>query len=287
MPASRSPKSAVTPASRRCSTAGSRPCIPKCTPASWRVATSPAHMQALADGAIPTIDLVVVNLYPFSQTVAKADCTLEEAIENIDIGGPTMVRAAAKNYQHVAVVTDPADYAAIAAGNAGCRAERSQRAHALRARAQSIFAHRRLRRRDQQLSHRDRRTRQSSRVSAAAQSQFYPSCRSCATARIRISTRRSTATATRCPGALASYVQLQGKELSYNNIADADAAWECVKTFEQPACVIVKHANPCGVAIADRSAAAPTSARSRPTRPRRSAASSLSTASSMLRPREP
>ena len=75
----------------------------------------PAHMQAMSRAGIPTIDLVIVNLYPFVQTIAKAGCTLEEAIENIDIGGPTMVRAAAKNWQHVAVVTDPADYPALIA----------------------------------------------------------------------------------------------------------------------------------------------------------------------------
>ena len=84
----------------------------------------------------------------------------------------------------------------------------------------------------------------------------------------------------RVPGALSNYVQLQGKELSYNNIADADAAWECVKTFEAPACVIVKHANPCGVAVGAGICCMPTSARSRPIRPRPSAASSPSTASS-------
>ena len=90
-------------------------------PESWPGAISPRHMQALARAAIPTIDIVVVNLYPFAQTVARPDCTLEEAIENIDIGGPTMVRAAAKNYQHVSIVTDPQDYGEVLAELDGLR----------------------------------------------------------------------------------------------------------------------------------------------------------------------
>jgi len=106
----------------------------------------PAHVEAIRRAGIETIDLVVVNLYPFTQTIARAGCTLEEAIENIDIGGPAMVRSAAKNHAHVAVVTDPADYAAVLHTN---HQWRRRRADALCACAKSVFAYRRLRRRHQ------------------------------------------------------------------------------------------------------------------------------------------
>ena len=122
----------------------------------------PAHVSAIAAAGISTIDLVVVNLYPFSQTVARPDCTLEDAIENIDIGGPAMVRSAAKNHAHVAVVTDPADYAPIldemrAANGAVGHTTRFKLAQ------KALFAHRRLRRRDQQLPDRARRGRRARR----------------------------------------------------------------------------------------------------------------------------
>ena len=213
----------------------------------------PEHMATHGKALhIPTIDLVVVNLYPFTQTVARPDCSFEEAIENIDIGGPAMVRAAAKNYKNVAVVTDPADYAPIIAGNANRPAARFQPDIAISSGLQGVLAHRRVRQRHQQLSH----FRWKAKAESAA---YFPSAlisiskspRICATAKIRTSRRPSIANSVPAPGSLASYVQLQGKELSYNNIADADAAWECVKTFELPACVIIKHANPCGVATAD------------------------------------
>ena len=211
----------------------------------------PAHAAAMAEHDIPGIDLVVVNLYPFRETVANPECTLDDAIENIDIGGPTMVRAAAKNYAHVGIVVDPADYpvllAELQAGNgalsAATRFRLAQRAFShtasydgaisnfLTARDAGGSAHEYP---DQfnitMLKMQDLRYGENPHQSAA----FY----------------REEAPA---PGTLATYRQRQGKELSYNNIADADAAWECVKSFEgfdQPcACVIVKHANPCGVAL--------------------------------------
>lgn len=204
----------------------------------------PAHLAALARHAIGGIDLVCVNLYPFVQTVAKPGCTLEEAIENIDIGGPAMVRSAAKNYAFVTIVTDPADYARVleemqASGGSVSEATRFDLAvkafehtaaydgaiaNYLGARiTQTPFA------RTLNLQFRQAQALRYGE-NPHQQAAFYV-CPD--------ETEASVATAR----------QLQGKELSYNNIADADAALECVKQFgEAPACVIVKHANPCGVA---------------------------------------
>jgi phosphoribosylaminoimidazolecarboxamide formyltransferase/IMP cyclohydrolase len=173
-------------------------------------------MAAIKDAGTEPIDLVVVNLYPFQQTIAKPGCTFEEAVENIDIGGPTMVRAGAKNHGGVAVVTDPGDYAGILeemrAGNGALSGDRRPTLFPGRLTLQWEKAQ-------------PMRYGENPHQEAA----FY----------------RDAEPAT---GSLARYLQVQGKELSYNNIADADAAWECAKTFEQPACVIIKHANPCGVA---------------------------------------
>ena len=210
----------------------------------------PGHLAAMESVSIPTIELVVVNLYPFSQTIAHPDCSLEEAIENIDIGGPAMVRAAAKNYKSVAIVTDPADYAPVlkeikAGGGAVTQEVRFRLAC-------KAFSHTAAY--DGAISN-----YLTSMDGEAGERQTFPK---------RLNLNFNLAQHLRygenphqqaafyrdpvpVPGGLASYTQLQGKELSYNNIADADAAWECVKTFDTPACVIVKHANPCGVAIAD------------------------------------
>ncbi len=208
----------------------------------------PGHMSALKGAAIPPLDLVVVNLYPFGPTVARPDCTLEEAIENIDIGGPALVRSAAKNYRHVAVVTDPADYEpllnemATADGAVGIE---------MRFRlAQKAFSH--------TAAYDGAISNYLTALDAAGKRSRFPQ---------RLNLQFELAQPLRygenphqeaaffhdgepAPGSLGAYRQLQGKELSYNNIADADAAWECVKSFEQPACVIIKHANPCGVAVA-------------------------------------
>jgi phosphoribosylaminoimidazolecarboxamide formyltransferase/IMP cyclohydrolase len=214
---------------------------------------SPEHMAALARAAIPPIELVVVNLYPFVQTVSRPDCTLEEAIENIDIGGPAMVRAAAKNYRDVAVLTDPADYAGV------LEELRSE---------EGLTSATRLRLACKAFSH--------TAAYDGAIGNYLGSLQPDGTrgtfpgqANFSFAQRQALrygenphqdaafyAELTRVPGALANYTQLQGKELSYNNIADADAAWECVKTFEAPACVIVKHANPCGAALGDAPLAA-------------------------------
>jgi phosphoribosylaminoimidazolecarboxamide formyltransferase/IMP cyclohydrolase len=208
-----------------------------------------AHAKAMAGAAIPYIDLVVVNLYPFVQTVAKPGCTLEEAIENIDIGGPTMVRAAAKNWQHVAVVTDPADYPAIVAE--------------MEAAGGAVSLETRFRLARKAFSHTAAYDGAISNYLTAAdihgKRASFPDQINMSFAKVQDlrygENPHQQAAFYRdlepVPGAISGYRQLQGKELSYNNIADADAAWECVKTFDRPACVIIKHANPCGVAVAD------------------------------------
>jgi phosphoribosylaminoimidazolecarboxamide formyltransferase/IMP cyclohydrolase len=216
---------------------------------------SPEHLAALESAQIPGIELVVVNLYPFSQAVARPDCSFDEAIENIDIGGPTMVRAAAKNYRNVAVVTDPADYALILDELAAGGGTIGQ--SVLFRLACKAFSHTAAY--DSAISN-----YLTSLDGEAGERRLFPS---------RLNLNFDIAQHLRygenphqqaafyrdlgpAPGSLAGYTQLQGKELSYNNIADADAAWECVKTFDVPACVIIKHANPCGAAVADTSLAA-------------------------------
>ena len=208
----------------------------------------PAHVEAIRQAGIETIDLVVVNLYPFTQTIARAGCTLEEAIENIDIGGPAMVRSAAKNHAHVAVVTDPADYAAIlheiqttnGAVGAPMRFALAQKAFSHTAAYDgAISNYLTARGSDGRRADFPRRLNLNFELAQTLRYGENP--------HQNAAFYRDLEPAT---GSLARYTQLQGKELSYNNIADADAAWECVKSFTQAACVIVKHANPCGVAVA-------------------------------------
>jgi len=194
---------------------------------------------------IAPIDLLVVNLYPFAQTIAKPDCTLEDAIENIDIGGPAMVRAAAKNHAHVAVVVDPADYAEVEAELAASATLSLSTRFRLAAKA---YAH---------TADYDAAVARylSAQIPAAP---AYPD-----TLRVRFSklqdlrygenphqTAAFYAEASAPAGSIAAARQLHGKELSFNNIADTDAALMCVWAFDAPACCIVKHANPCGVAEA-------------------------------------
>jgi phosphoribosylaminoimidazolecarboxamide formyltransferase/IMP cyclohydrolase len=213
---------------------------------------SSEHMAAMDNASISSIELVVVNLYPFSETVARLDCSLDDAIENIDIGGPTMVRAGAKNYKSVAVVTDPEDYTPLLAemkssnGAVGqetrfrlaCKAFSHTAAYdsAISNYLTSIDPH------EEQGQRKVFPERLNLNFSIAQHLRYGENPHQ------QGSFYRELASAA---GSFASYTQLQGKELSYNNIADADAAWECVKTFELPACVILKHANPCGVAVAD------------------------------------
>ena len=214
----------------------------------------PDHVSTMQAHDIPNIDMLVVNLYPFEATVAKPNCTLEDAIENVDIGGPAMVRSAAKNWQHVAVLTDASQYAdiltelqaslptkplgavsgdtlfklSVAAFNrisnydgaisdylSSFNADGSR--NAFPAQVNSRF-----------VKLQDLRYGENPHQEAAFYRDLHPA-----------------------PGSLVTAQQLQGKELSYNNIADADAAWEAVKSFNSTACVIVKHANPCGVALGE------------------------------------
>jgi phosphoribosylaminoimidazolecarboxamide formyltransferase / IMP cyclohydrolase len=208
-----------------------------------------AHREALAQHAIPTIDLVVVNLYPFRETVANPGCTLDDAIENIDIGGPAMVRSAAKNWMHVGVVVDARDYDAVLADldeNAG------KLSAALRFRLmQQAFAHTAAY--DGAIANWLTARDIDSRSTGFPQSFHYTGdkrqdMRYGENPHQRAALYREVDAP---PSAIASYRQLQGKELSFNNVADADAAWRCVTAFADPTCVIVKHANPCGVATAD------------------------------------
>jgi phosphoribosylaminoimidazolecarboxamide formyltransferase/IMP cyclohydrolase len=201
----------------------------------------------MAQHGIAPIDLLVLNLYPFAAVSANPDSSFDEIIENIDIGGPAMLRSAAKNFARVAVATDPAQYAGIVA-------ELSANDGALSAKTRFDLA-----------------------VAAFNNVAFYDACISNYLSSLGEDGKQQLFPAQNnsnfvkvmdlrygenphqhgafyrdlwpVPGTLATFAQLQGKELSYNNLADADAAWECVRQFEQPACVIVKHANPCGVAV--------------------------------------
>ena len=206
----------------------------------------PEHMAAIQQHKISTIDLLVVNLYPFEATVAKAGCTLEDAIENIDIGGPAMVRSAAKNWKDVAVLTDASQYAQVLAELKANKSVSQETKFAL-----SVAAFNRISNYDAAISD------YLSSLQADGTRSEYPAQSNARFVKLQDlrygENPHQTAAFYRdlnpAPGSLVTAKQLQGKELSYNNIADADAAWECVKSFNTPACVIVKHANPCGVAL--------------------------------------
>ncbi len=213
----------------------------------------PEHVAKMAEHGIGNIDLVCVNLYPFEATIANPDCTLEDAIENIDIGGPTMVRSAAKNWAHVAIVTDSADYAALSEelrANAGKLSKATRFALAKKAVTHTAAY-------DGAMSN-YLTSLAEGEVTGAPQRVAFPNRLNLQLVKVqdmRYGENPHQAAAfyrdlDPAAGSIANYRQLQGKELSYNNIADADAAWEAVKTFDAPACVIVKHANPCGVAVA-------------------------------------
>lgn len=203
----------------------------------------------MAQHGIEPIDLLVVNLYPFAQTIARVDATIEDAIENIDIGGPAMLRAAAKNHDGVAVVVDPDDYDEIVSllQSEGLDEPRRRRLAAKAFRHTAAY--------DATIA------QWFASIGAAdplSEQFLYAGQR---TAPLRYGENPHQQAAFYCDplppaGSLAIARQLQGKTLSYNNIADSDAALECVRQFDAPACVIVKHANPCGVAIADSPLAA-------------------------------
>ena len=208
----------------------------------------PAHVEAMAQHGIPPIDLLVVNLYPFEQTVAKPNCSLEDAIENIDIGGPTMLRAAAKNHGCVAVVVDTADYAKVLEemkANNGAVSDATRFTLAVK-----VFEH--TARYDGAIANylgivRLDGTRADFPHTFNTQFVHASGMRYGENPHQKAAFYVEPKTAEAC---VATANFLQGKELSYNNIADADAALECVKAFSETACVIAKHANPCGVAVA-------------------------------------
>ncbi len=216
---------------------------------------TPEHMAALKAHNIDTIDLLIVNLYPFEATVAKPGCTLADAIENIDIGGPAMVRSAAKNWKDVGIVTDASQYADVIAELKASGKLSDKLRFAL-----SVAAFNRISQYDGAISNYlssvnfEAEKLSEAYVPERAQfsGQFNEQYVKVQDLRYGENSHQQAAwyrDLTPAAGSLATGVQLQGKELSYNNIADADAAWECVKSFDTSACVIVKHANPCGVAV--------------------------------------
>ena len=202
---------------------------------------------------IPPIDLVVVNLYPFEATVARPDCDLPTAIENIDIGGPTMLRAAAKNHAWVGVVVNPQDYDGIVAelqNNGGALSDATRFDLAVKTYEHTAAYDGAIANYLGRLLPQADAEAQESPFPRTFSSQFIKS------QDMRYGEnphQRAAFYVERNPqeASISTAVQHQGKELSYNNIADTDAALECVKSFSEPACVIVKHANPCGVAIGD------------------------------------
>ncbi len=203
--------------------------------------------SVMAAHGIDPIDMVVVNLYPFAATVAKPGCSLEDAIENIDIGGPTMVRAAAKNHRFVNIVVNAADYSEIISE---MRANGGSTSLATRFNL-AIKAYEHTAAYDGAIANHFGRL-------VPGGSQKFP--RTFNTQFHKVQEMRYGENphqqaafyveANPAEAGIATARQIQGKELSYNNVADTDAALECVKNFQQPACVIVKHANPCGVAVA-------------------------------------
>ena len=201
----------------------------------------------MAEHGIEKIDLLVLNLYPFLKVSMDPSSTFEDVIENIDIGGPAMLRSAAKNFARVAVATDPAQYAGIIEelnANNGALSAKTRFALSVAAFNNVAFydacISNFLSAKQDDGSH--------AQFSAQANGNFVKvmDLRYGENPHQQAAFYRDLWPA---PGSLATFTQLQGKELSYNNIADSDAAWECVRQFDMPACVIVKHANPCGVAV--------------------------------------
>ena len=203
---------------------------------------NPEHNETMKNHEIDPIDLVVVNLYPFEETISQEGCTLELAIENIDIGGPAMIRSAAKNYQHVAVLTNPKDYKSFTdeinknQGSITLDLSFSLAKKAFEKTSAYDSAINNYLSSDSQNQFPDQLTKTISKVmdlrygeNPHQEAAFYKD-------------------SSEDVGSLSSFDQIQGKELSFNNLNDSDTAWECVKKFSQPTCVIVKHANPCGVA---------------------------------------
>lgn len=220
------------------------------------------HLNTLTEHNIDRIDMLVVNLYPFKETIAKPDCSFADAVENIDIGGPAMLRAAAKNHGTetggVTVIIDPSDYERVLTEidrdgqtSYGLRLELATKVYAHTSAYDGAIA-----------------AYLSSLAEAEPAQEAVPARKEWPQTLSLQVTQQQVMRYGENPhqraafyrdaivgqGLLANYEQLQGKELSYNNIADADAAWECVRSFDTAACVIVKHANPCGVALGLNSA---------------------------------
>jgi phosphoribosylaminoimidazolecarboxamide formyltransferase/IMP cyclohydrolase len=229
----------------------------------------PTHQQALQAHDITPIDVLVVNLYPFESTVAKPGCTLAQAIENIDIGGPAMVRSAAKNYTDVVVLTQPDQYAgfikafqnpvgislaqrftwAVEAFNHISRYDA-----AISNTLSALSVHRDQESEKGETNHQRNDAIDSPLVISSFPQQANATWFKVQDLRYGENPHQQAAwyrEVNPAPGSLVTAQSLQGKALSFNNLADADAAWECVKTFSRTACVIVKHANPCGVALGD------------------------------------
>lgn len=221
---------------------------------------SAEHLQTLLEHGIERIDLLVVNLYPFRAAVAKPDCSFADAVENIDIGGPAMLRAAAKNHGTeaggVTVVIDPADYPRVltemdATGDTsfGLRLALATKVYAHTSAYDGAIA-----------AYLSSLVAPEPAQDAVPERTTWPNTLTLQVHQQQVlrygenaQQRSAFYVDPTCPaGLLGNFVQLQGKELSYNNIADSDAAWDCVRSFAEPACVIVKHANPCGVAVADK-----------------------------------
>jgi phosphoribosylaminoimidazolecarboxamide formyltransferase / IMP cyclohydrolase len=212
---------------------------------------NPSHRSAVAEHGIEPIDMVVVNLYAFEKTAARAGVAFEELIENIDIGGPSMIRSAAKNFQDVAVVTSPADYDTIAEEMARAGGELSaatkwrlaQKAFATTAAYDSAIAS------------------TLERVSANGHFEFHAEAGFPPNLRLSFNKvmdlrygenphQKAAMYSDRSGAGVANCRQIQGKELSFNNIVDVQAAWELAQEFDEPVCAIVKHTNPCGTATA-------------------------------------
>mgnify|MGYP001828689587 FL=1 len=203
----------------------------------------------MAEHDIPRIDMAVINLYPFEAVTAREDCSFEDAIENIDIGGPAMVRSAAKNFESVAIVTSPDQYEMVLekleAGEG--RLDRKTRFEL------SVAAFNRVAQYDDAISN------YLSARSTDGETETFP--RQTNPCFVKVADLRYGENPHQqaawyrdlypAEGSLAGAKQHQGKELSYNNIGDADAAWECVRQFDETACAIIKHANPCGAAVAE------------------------------------
>ncbi|MFQ5910629.1 MAG: bifunctional phosphoribosylaminoimidazolecarboxamide formyltransferase/IMP cyclohydrolase [Thermoplasmata archaeon] len=205
----------------------------------------PKHMQQLQEASIPTIDMVVVNLYPFEDTIARPEATFEDAIENIDIGGPSMLRSAAKNHRDVAVVVNPADYPTVieeirTSGDLSgdTRWKLALEAFEHTSRYDNVISNY-LRSRKEDLVFPDALALQYEKV----QELRYGENPNQKAAFYRDPSSKAVSVATS--------EKLHGKELSYNNILDADATLDILREFDRPACAVIKHTNPCGVAVSD------------------------------------